>query len=1174
MKRICLAASLALGIWLSAGLVWAGVTGSISGTVTDPSGAIIPGVTVTAINTETGIQHSTQANEAGFYSFPALPAGHYDVHIQAKGFQEYRQTGLVIDVNSALRVDATLKVGAVTEEVSVSATAAHVETSNTQMGEVIGTTKMTSLPLNGRSYTDLLALQPGVAPVSSGESGGFSVSGNLNPGGISISGQREAANGFMVNGGSAEEKLYMTAGIVPNLDSIAEFRILTNNADAEYGNYSGGMVNVITKSGTNQFHGDAFEFMRNPHLDSRNFFSPDRAVLHQNQFGGTEGGPIWRDKVFFFGDYQGTRMVQGVDTGLVPVPSAANKEGIMGAAAFGSINQEGAFVPNTVQGNFWANTLAQELGYPVQAGEPYSLYDPNAGVSTCTSTAQCVFPNGVIPQSIFPAPTNFLMKYFPAPNDGPYFSSSAYKQTLRDDKGAIRIDANTRLGMVSGYYHVDDFFLVNPYGGASLPGFGASNNGRAQLFNVGITKTLGPSAVNDLHLHFARDVQFNSVGTGGLGVSLASQGFSGIYPNLPLAQQGVMNVGFNSYSIGAAEWPLYNYDNTYQVTDSFSKVVSTHTIKLGGSYSYDQVTFKFPAGEDGGFGFNGGETGTDFADFLVGAPSGFYQGLVPPMYNRSRSYSVYGQDSWRVKPSLTVNYGLRWEVISPWWEVHNEQDALVPGLQSKTFPTAPLGWVVAGDPGVPSTLSPTRYNNFGPRIGLAYSPSGRGGLLGKIFGGTGKTSIRTAYGIYYTTVEDRMESQNVGDAPFGFWWSNPSPPMFVTPYIDRPTGRDYHQRFPVAVPPLNVSPTNPATNVNWAQYEPISSSPTMATSNRVPYAEHYNFSIERQFGAATLLSLSYVGTQGHRLIATNEANPGNPALCMSLSDPSAVTDGNTCGPYRENGIYHPVTGGTITTTRYPFSDAFGSDSWMATMANSNYNGVETTLRHTAGRVEFLVGYTFSKSLDNASGDGLGLGDIMNPVNPKVTKALSAFDTTHNLVVSYSYRVPFDKLGKNRLTDGWVLSGITRFATGFPVYVMEGDDNSLLGTFGGGQGNSVDEPNRLAGSLNITDPRKGDLNSGTNPYFNIAMFTPEAIGQLGNSSRRFFHGPGFNNWDIALTKDLRLTESKSLQFRGEFFNTFNHAQFNSPGGNIDSGTFGFVTSASAPRIGQVAIKFVW
>ena len=351
--------------------------------------------------------------------------------------------------------------------------------------------------------------------------------------------------------------------------------------------------------------------------------------------------------------------------------------------------------------------------------------------------------------------------------------------------------------------------------------------------------------------------------------------------------------------------------------------------------------------------------------------------------------------------------------------------------------------------------------------------------------------------------------------------------------------------------------------------------PTIATNNRVPYAEHYNFSIERQFGAATLVSVSYVGTQGHRLISAEGFNLGNPGLCLSVSQPSQVTDGVTCGPFGENGIYHPITGGVINSTRYPFGPAFGSNGVMSTVANSNYNSLQVTLRHAVGRVDFLAGYTFSKSLDNASGDGNGTGESVNPLSPRLMKALSAFDVTHDFVASYSYRIPFDKLGRpNRLTTGWSITGITRFSTGFPVYLIETDDNSLLGASGGGNGGGIDEPNRLPGPLNITDPRKADLATGTNPYFNPSLFTQEAIGQYGNSSRRFFHGPGINNWDMSLTKDLRLTESKNLQFRAEFFSIFNHAQFGSPIGNIDSYGFGYVTSAGGQRIGQVAMKFIW
>jgi hypothetical protein len=1167
---------------LGTGLVWGGITASISGTVTDPTGAVIPGAAVTAHNTETGIVSATQTNAQGFYSFPALPAGKYEVRIKAPGFQEYRETGLVLDVNTALRIDAAMKVGAVNQEVSVTATAVHVETSNTQMGEVIGTTKMTTLPLNGRSYTDLLALQPGVAPTSSGEGGGYGVSGNLNPGTLSVSGMREASNGFMVNGGSAEEKLYNATAIIPNLDSIAEFRILTNNADAEYGNYSGGMVNVLTKSGTNQYHGSIFEFMRNPHLDATYFYATEKAVLHQNQFGGTAGGPIRHDKVFFFADYQGTRMVNGVESDLIPVPSADNRNGEMGAGAFGAISGtpgDLTFTPNTVNGGYWANILSQELGYPVQAGEPYSLYDPNANSNLCTSTAQCVFPNGVIPQSAFSTPSKFLVKYIPPANVGPYFQTNKYKETLGDNKGSARLDANTRLGMISGYYFMDDFVHLNPYGGATLPGFDSSDNGRAQMINLGITKSFGANSVNELRLHYLRNVHYGGAPHGGMGPTLADQGFTGIFPMNP-AYSGVMPTYFNNFSIGVANNFLRVYDNTYHVLDNFSKVIGTHTIKFGGTFSYDQVEYNFALNLNGSFGFDGTETGSDFADFLIGAPAGYSQGLQLPVYSRARSYGVYGQDSWRATQNLVLNYGLRWEVSTPWWEAHNQMEALIPGCQSASFPGSPSGWCFPGDPGIPSTLAPTRYNNFGPRLGLAYSPHADGGFFRKLLGGAGQTSIRAAFGMYYSSFENRSLDQESGDAPYGYWWSNPAPPMFETPFVDRPSGHDWGNRFPVPVPPLNVGPNNPDNSINWAQFEPISSSPAFFHGNRLPYAEHYNFSLQRQFGSATILSVSYVGTQGHRLLSTIEANTGNPALCLSVSQLSQVTDEVTCGPYGENGVYHPIGGGTITTTRSPFSDAFGSNGYMATMANSNYNGLEVTLRRTMGRLEFLTGYTWSKSIDNASGNGLGQGDNLNPLNPKITRGLSAFDTAHNFVMSYAYRIPFDKLGgPKRLTNGWAINGVTRFATGFPVYLYENDDHSLLGTFGTGQGNSIDVPNYTPGDLGYLDPRtavlpSSDVPLGKNPYFNTALFSREQIGQLGSANRRFFHGPGFNNFDLSLTKDLRLTESKSLQFRAELYNAFNHAQFWSPTGDIRNGNFGFATSAHSPRIGQVGAKFIF
>jgi len=1188
-------------VLFSACFVWATDTGTISGVVTDPSGAVIPEVAVRAVNTSTGVTRTATTNTQGFYALPDLPVGTYEVSFHREGFRDVRKTRVVVDVNAALRVDAALQVGGVRQEVTVSSNPVQVETTRTEMGEVITGNHMVSMPLDGRSYTDLMSLQPGVVPVSTNEYSTQSPSGELNAGNLSVSGQREDANGFMVNGGNVEEGGGNGAAIIPDLDSIAEFRIQTDNFDAEYGNYSGGLVNVVTKSGTNQFHGDAFEFLRNPNLDSRNFYSYDqtdpvtgaeipgsaRAVLHRNQFGGTLGGPILRDKLFFFGDYQGTRQVQG-QPNLVLVPSGADRTGNLA-------DLSGALT-GTVSGPYWANTLNNELGYPagtVTVGEPY--YTPG-----CTNSSQCVFPNAVIPQSAISAPAQALLSggYIPAANAGAFYGTSAYKSTLRDDKWSSRLDANSRWGTLSAYYFFDDYYTVNPYGGGNLPGFSSVVPGRAQQINLSDTKSLGASTVNELRLNFTRYAFWTGEAIGGIGPSLNSFGITGVVSVDP-THEGVPNVCTNEWCLGVYPWPEKQINNTYQLIDNFSKVLGTHTLRFGGEFHSSEINLFDHAAGNGTWGFTGGETGSDFADFLLGAVNTYNQGQQLPEYTRTRYYGLYAQDSWLARPNLTVNYGLRWEVSTPWFEEHNQLETMVYGDQSLAFPGAPPGWVIPTDPGVPHTVSPVRYNNFGPRIGLAYSPKAAGGISRRLFGGPNKTSFRTSFGVFYTAFEDATSFNAVGDAPFGYYFVNPEETLFANPFINLPDGGVHGQPFPAPIPPLNVSPSHPDSNIDWSVLEPIGSSPGFNHTNRVPYAEHYMFSFERQVNPDTMFSLSYVGTQSHRLLADQEANPGNPALCASVSLPSEVMPGTlTCGPFNENGVFYPITGGVINSTRGPFGPNFSSDGLFSTMANSNYNAFEASLRHTSGRAQFLVGYTYSKAMDNSSSWGPGSGaagvEIINPVNPKLGKSLSAFDLTHNFVASFVYELPIDKfLPRNRATQGWRLTGITHFATGLPVFITEQDDQSTLGSGSTGPtGSDSDTPNFTPGRITRVDPRSQNLNTLANPYLSNAasLFYLEGcppgsgptgssgpgcsnriVGQIGTANRRFFHGPGINNWDLGLLKDLKLTESKSLEFRAEFFSVFNHAQFGNPDGNINDSVFGFVTGAGGERTGQVAVK---
>ncbi|MGC2535435.1 MAG: carboxypeptidase regulatory-like domain-containing protein [Candidatus Sulfotelmatobacter sp.] len=1164
------------------GTSWAGVGGSISGTIKDPSGAAIAQSAVSLVNTGTGARQSATTDGRGTYTFPVLPIADYVLEVNHPGFKAYRRTGIALDANSALRVDVVLQVGERTDAITVSDNAAHVETSSSQMGEVIAGSMMTGVPLNGRSYTDLLALQSGVAPATSITSStvqdvgasAFSPSGDLNAGNISINGQREFANSFMVNGSDVEEDVNMGTAIIPNLDSIAEFRILTNNFDAEYGEYSGGQINVITKSGSNAFHGDVFEFLRSTNLDARNYFSPSRGSFDQNQFGGTLGGPVTRNRIFFYSDYQGTRQTQGVDTGLIPVPSIQDRSGNLADLASSLVT--------TVSGPAWATALSQNLGYQISVGEPYYFSGCTNTNYSATSTTACVLPTLQIPNSAWSAPAQHLLQYIPAPNQpGNVFSTSAYNQTLNDNKGAARLDASTPWGLISTYYFLDNFTQNNPYptaqGGANVPGFNAVNLGRAQLLNLGSTKTPSATAVNEFRFSYLRDSNDLGRPQGGVGVNLASQGFQ-VGPNtpgiVPLSPQteGLENVVFNNYSIGTDTNELRQSNNTFQWLDNFSKVVGTHTIKAGGEFHYDQVNTHAIAQFNGSFLFFGSQTGSDFVDFLLGAPTQYNQSQLQPFYGRNKYLGLYAQDSWRLRPNLTLNYGLRWDRIEPWYEKYNQVATLEPGKQSVVFPTAPAGILFPTDPGVPRTLAPPGNKDFAPRVGLVYSPSADSdSVFGRMLGGPGQTSLRAGFGTFYTAIEALTIGVLSANAPYGTTYTSPTPPLFATPFISASTGQG-SQYFPVQLAPLNSSASHPDANIDWSQYEPISGLPAYPTTNRIPYTEEYTFSLERQLSSNTVLSASYVGTQGHRLLALVEANPGDPALCLQLMNPANLAPGQTpCGPFLEGNTYITASNQTINGTRGPLGPRFGSDTNQATIGNSNYNALEVTLRHTGGPLEILGGYTYGKSLDQAS----NLGEEINPLNPALSKALSAFDVKHNFVVSYNYQLPLDHIFaiSNRWTKGWAASGITRFSTGFPVTLYNYGDNSLLGTEPNGVNNyGVDEPQYTPGALGLNrNPRNGQS------YFDTSLFSLQPLGQSGNAKRRFFCGPGIDNYDMALIKNLPLPESKSLQFRFEGFNVFNHAQFYGPAsvnGNINSSSFGQVVSAAAPRLMQAAVKFIF
>lgn len=1162
---ICLSTLLILGSSLHAE-----VTGSILGAIVDPSGAAVPNATVTLKHPSTGLTRRVQTDAAGNYEFLSVPVGEdYTLQAETPGFQTSVQTGIKLLVNQKYRADFQLVVGAVSQTIEVSSSTIQVDTTSTQLGDVIENKKLTGIPLNGRSYIDLLGLQAGVVPVSAGSPDDHNrlVSGNGNTGQVSVNGQRETSNSFIVNGGDVEESVQNGASIVPTLDSIEEFRLLTNSFNAEYGRFSGAIVNVITKSGTNEIHGSAYEFLRNEKLDSKNYFDQERGVFKRNQFGGTIGAPLVKNKLFFFGDYQGTREIRGLSSGLINTPSILERTG-----DFSDLSTTGyAPFTGTVRGdnsptNF-AATLTQRLGYAVTPGEEYWF-------SGCTTNAQCVFPGAagpVIPQAAWSPVAVKTLKFIPNPNGDangtPNFSTTAEKTNVKDDKFAIKIDFN-KLGTWSFYYHFDDSSYLNPYPAftSNVPGFSAVTDSRGQMIGLSHTSILNTTTVNEFHVSYTRFAFLRNKPVGGLGKVTDFgyvQGGLGINPVNP-DTEGVAPIGLDQLGLnfGLPDGTTGQYNNTYQVTDNFSKVTGRHTLKFGGDIRYIQVNERNTYTSNGWFLFDGGETGNDFADYLLGAPDLFNQTSHQLLDSRTKYFALYGQDTYKARPDLTINYGLRWDVSQPFYDTQNRIQTFVPGVQSKIYPDSPTGFVFPGDPGIPSTLAPTQYNRFAPRLGIAYSPGATEGLAAKIFGGPGKTSIRVGGGLYYTAIQDQSLFVEVGDAPFGLFYVSPVPVYLEEPYKNRTTPPSpVGNRFPFTIPPAG------ATGI-WPIYLPVSGSPTYKPSNKLPYAEHFNLTIQREISKTAVFSIGFVASRGVHLFSQIEANPGSAAKCLAVAPP-LIPSGQECGPFGEDSIYNLSNNTTVNGTR-PYSVTsgrelangqldFSSNSWEATVANSSYNSLQTSLEKKVGDFRFLAAYTWSKSLDNSS----GFTDPINPLNPNNSRALSQFDLTHNFVFSYSYELPFAKSAhgvKGKLLAGWTISGITRFATGFPVTLNESDDASLCGC------NGADVPNYNGQSIHFLDIRKpGNL------LFDPSPFSPETIGVAGTSNRRFFHGPGFNNWDLAFHKNTRFGEKAAMEFRAEFFNVFNHAQFTNPGGDINGSNFGQITNARDPRIGQMALK---
>jgi len=1149
--------------------LWADVTGSILGYVRDPSGAVLPNATVTAIQTATGYSRTVVSDASGQYSMLALPPGRYRLTASVPSFQQGVIDNIDLNVNDALHFDFALRVGNVSESVSVDANALQVQTVATSTGTTIESPQILAMPLNGRSYLDLLTLQAGVSPVNTNggyndrgpASGLYSSSGN-----VSTDGQPEYANAFLVNGAEVNETRNMGAGLIPNADSIAEFRLLTNSFSAEYGKFTGSVMNTVTKSGTNRFHGTLFEFYRNQGLDATSYFDTTKAELKQHQFGGVVGGPIVKDKFFFFTDVQQTRRVAGASTGVLDVLSADERNGIFPDSLLG----------NAVQGDAWAATLSARGGVPVvagtttydQLGTPVTttILDPNTGSPISVpghDISAFIDPVSTLTLSQIPA-ANLLVNQY---------SDSSHGGKLVDTNLAQRIDfVNHMTGDWSFYYHYDDATAVQPVyqqaymGITNVPGYPATVPSRNQLFSMSNTKTFGNSAVNVVRLQFFR----TAVRTAQPAASSTISGYDVYGFNTDPTTGGLINTGtpaypsslpmllFNSFAVGNNWLNLYQPNSTYGIGDTFSKTIGTHSFSFGGDYRYYQLNARNECGPNGYFQFTGNETGGDVSDYYIGAPTAFVQCSVQLLDNRTRYGALFAADTWKVTHNLTLNLGLRWDVARPWSDNFGRLTTPVPGVQSTKFPDSPAGNLVPGDPGVPSTISPTQYNNFGPRIGIAYAPSG--GIWGE-----NKTSIRAAYGVYYLGAADKGNFGIIGDAPWGLYWASPQPTDFASPYITRATGVSQGQHFPFTFPSGN----GPFPNFKFGSLMPLYV-PGYYNKNKTQMAEHYNLSIQRQLDKSTVLTVSYVGTQGHHIERGVDILYGDAALCQSLAG---------CGPGGEGGVYtqggqnfygtftglidnQTISQGYTNSAGGPVV-AFASATWLQNSGNSNYNSLQVSAERRARDLTFLASYTYSHSLDDVSAK-------FDPRDPQRAYGPSSFDLRHNLVLSYNWDLPFAHLlGSRRITTGWHVTGISRFYTGTPVSVKSGGDFALTNI-------GLDYPTQI-GAIQTLDPHKAG-----HTFFNSSAFASglscgyEVCGVTGSAKQFLFSGPGWVSTDLGVEKDTKITESMAFNVRFEMFNVFNHTNFLPSGvvGNANSSQFGQATTAAPGRIGQISAKFIF
>jgi len=1096
------------------------ITGSIRGTVADPSGGVVQGASVNAKQTETGLTRTTTTDRAGAYVLLELPVGHYQLQVEAKGFQRYLQQGITLNVNETATIPVHLVIGAETQEVQVTADAQIIQDTVTSLGKPVLEREILDLPLDGRNFSQLGTLQPGVVPLTPGlkEAGSSLREGQS----YAVNGQRPESNNFLIDGANNFNGVDGGFVLKPPLDAITEFRILTHNASAEFGSSLGSTTNIITKSGSNRIHGALWEFLRNDVFDAKNYFAKTVEPLKQNQFGGTIGGPIRKDKTFFFAFYEGFRNRQGETAGST-VPSLKQRSG--------------DFSEQCISG-FDAGGICKDRAPSDPVTPIHQLY------FLVTSPAPTPIPFNQLPPPFISSFAQSLLGLFPLPNSG--LNTFTSTETKRDDsnQGGLRVDHYVSSSDSLNFrYMISDGTRFDPLSpaGASVPGFPIGESHRAQNFVAQETHTFSPAMVGVLRFSFLRNKFLFGERTNR--TSPADLGFN--YNSSLDVATGPPFIQVNGYTtVGdPITGPRNSFENAYDYNGSLSWVRGKHELKFGGGYQHLHVNALQGIATNGFFVIVPFPMSDAFASFMIGQPVFFLQGRGD--FGRGingNALNGYVQDTYKVTSRLTLNLGLRYDLPFPYTEIKNRQTLWIPGRQSSVFPSAPAGLLYPGDEGVPAGLIPTFKKGFAPRIGVAWDPTG-----------TAKWLVTSAYGIfyepYYTGQGGPLQS------PIS------APPYLQTEQISLGPTQPLNFQDPYnGNPPAPNTFATPLTNL------------TLAPNLPLPYAQDWDLNVQRSLGRDLLLEIGYVGTKGTKLPRFIEGNP-------TLYIPGKSTTDNADQRRIHSGC---------TLADPPSSCQFASTGLISGIANSSYNALEASLKKRFGHgLSFLASYTYSKAIDdvssfNISGSGsiqvAGENDLaQNPNNLPAERGPSLFDARHRFVFSYQWSLPFwqhQQSWYQHVLGGWQLNGIVTAMSGSPFTVFDSRDASVQGGAPEITGFSANRPNLVVGQNPNNGPRTVGAWLNANAFSRVIPDPNSPVQQFGTAGRNIALGPRYSNWDFGASKNIRLAESKELQFRAELFNILNHTNFHLPNSDISSPTFNQILKAEPPRLVQFALKFLF